>query len=198
MMPKEDHVRTHLSNIGVGLDKPVVCYDRTDNKFATRAAYVLKAWGFDNVKILDGGLKAWGDRPTESGESNKGSGTNFNFHFRPELVASYEDIQAITSGQVKSQIVDARLASAYNAGHIPGAINIPMPTLMTAEGTLRPVEEIKELFVEAGLALNQPVVFSCATGVGASYLHAVADDVGIPQHNIYDGSWSEYSVRSKE
>ena len=98
MMPKEEQVRAHLANIGVGLDKPVVCYDRTDNKFATRAAYVLKAWGFDNVKILDGGLKNWGDRPTESGESHKGSGTNFNVHFRLELVSTFEDIQAITSG----------------------------------------------------------------------------------------------------
>ena len=98
MMPKEALVKSHLTSLGVGLDKPVVCYDRSDNKWATRGAYVLKAWGFDNVKILDGGLKSWGDRPTESGESQKGTGTNFDFHFRPELVATFEDIQAITSG----------------------------------------------------------------------------------------------------
>lgn len=98
MMPKEALVKSHLTSLGVGLDKQVVCYDRSDNKWATRGAYVLQAWGFDNVKVLDGGLKNWGDRPTESGESKKGSGTNFNFQFRSELVATFEDIQSITSG----------------------------------------------------------------------------------------------------
>ena len=98
MMPKEALVHTHLTNLGVGLDKPIVCYDRSDNKWATRAVFVLSAWGFDNVKVLDGGLKGWGDRPTESGESHKGTGTDFNFKFRTQLVATYEDIQAITSG----------------------------------------------------------------------------------------------------
>lgn len=98
MMPKEALVHSHLTTLGVGLDKQIVCYDRSDNKWATRAVFVLKAWGFDNIRVLNGGLKAWGDRPTESGESNKGTGTDFNFKFRPELVATFEDIQAITSG----------------------------------------------------------------------------------------------------
>ena len=92
MMPKEEHVRAHLINLGVGLERPVVCYDRTDNKFATRAAYVLQTWGFDNVKVLDGGLKNWGDRSTATVEHEKGTGSNFDVKFRSELVATYEDI----------------------------------------------------------------------------------------------------------
>ncbi len=102
MMPKEALVNSHLANLGVGLDNKIVCYDRQDNKWATRGAFILKAWGFVDVKVLDGGLKSWGDRPTESGESKKGSGSNFGFKFVPELVATFEDIQAITSGKVKS------------------------------------------------------------------------------------------------
>lgn len=72
-----------------------------------------------------------------------------------------------------------------------------MPSLLTAENTLKPVSEIKQLFQEAGVALDQPVVFSCGGGVMATVLNSVADDIGIAQHNVYDGSWSEYSVRSK-
>ena len=98
MLPKKDQIVPHLSNLGVGLDNKIVVYDRAGNLWATRAAFVLRAWGFENVKVLDGGLNIWGERPTESGESKKGNGTNFNFVFHPELVATYEDIQAITSG----------------------------------------------------------------------------------------------------
>lgn len=69
MMPKEALVKSHLTNLGIGLDKTVVVYDRSDNKWATRGAYVLQAYGFVNVRILDGGLRSWDSRPTESGES---------------------------------------------------------------------------------------------------------------------------------
>jgi len=31
----------------------------------------------------------------------------------------------------------------------------------------------------------------------ATLVNLVADDIGVAQHNVYDGSWSEYSVRSK-
>jgi len=94
--------------------------------------------------------------------------------------------------------VDTRPAGAFAGGNIPGSINLPMPTLLTAEGTLKPVSEIKELFQAAGVSLEQPVVFSCGGGVMATLVDKLADDVGVAQHNVYDGSWSEYSVRIKE
>jgi 3-mercaptopyruvate sulfurtransferase SseA len=42
--------------IGVGNDKPIVCYDRQDNKWATRVAFILATYNFNDVKVLDGGL----------------------------------------------------------------------------------------------------------------------------------------------
>jgi len=55
---------------------------------------------------------------------------------------------------VKSQIVDARPAGAFAGGNIPGSINVPMPSLMTPEGTLKPVSEIRQAFQEAGVAFD--------------------------------------------
>ena len=80
---------------------------------------------------------------------------------------------------------------------MPGSINLPMPTLLTADNTLKPISEIKQLFEQAGVVTDQPVVFTCGGGVMATVLNSVADDLGIAQHKVYDGSWSEYSVRSK-
>jgi thiosulfate/3-mercaptopyruvate sulfurtransferase len=95
------------------LDTPVVCYDTLDGKWAARAQFVLTTWGFKDVRILNGGLKAWGDRKTESGESRKPNDKDFNFTYNSAAVTTFETIQAITSGEVKSQIVDARPAAAF-------------------------------------------------------------------------------------
>ena len=48
-----------MSKVGVGNDKPVLCYDRQDGKWAARTAFTLLTYNFTNVKILDGGLEAW-------------------------------------------------------------------------------------------------------------------------------------------
>ncbi len=93
--------------------------------------------------------------------------------------------------------MDARPAGGFAGGNIPGSINLPMPSLYTAEGTLKPISEVRELFVSAGVALDQPVVFTCGGGVMATVLDQVAEAAGIAQHKVYDGSWSEYSQRSK-
>ena len=37
MMPNKEQITSHLQNIGVGLDKPVVCYDTLDGRWAARA-----------------------------------------------------------------------------------------------------------------------------------------------------------------
>ena len=114
MMPNKDQITTHLQNLGVGLDTPVVVYDTQDGKWAARAHFVLTTWGFKNARILNGGFKAWsGQRKIESGESRKPHDTNFNFTYNAAAVATFENIQAITSGEVKSQIVDARPAAAF-------------------------------------------------------------------------------------
>lgn len=68
MMPNKEQISSHLQGLGIGSSKPIVCYDQNDNVFASRAAFVLVAWGFKNVTVLNGGMKAWSDRATEEGD----------------------------------------------------------------------------------------------------------------------------------
>ena len=48
-----------MTNLGVGLDCNVICYDQQEGNWATRAAFILTAYGHKNVMILDGGMKKW-------------------------------------------------------------------------------------------------------------------------------------------
>ena len=77
MLPNKEQATQHLQNRGVGLSKPVVCYDSQNGMWAARGMFILRALGFKDVKVLDGSLKAWADRKTESGDA-KGNDTDFN------------------------------------------------------------------------------------------------------------------------
>ena len=66
MLPTEAQAISHLNSIGVGKGKPIICYDVGNNMGASRAAFVLKAWGFQEIYVLQGGLSAW-THGTETG-----------------------------------------------------------------------------------------------------------------------------------
>jgi len=68
------------------MTNPILCYDCADGTAAARAMFVLKVWGFKNVCVLNGGMKAWGDRPTESGEAKAVEVTKLNLVYNTKLV----------------------------------------------------------------------------------------------------------------
>jgi thiosulfate/3-mercaptopyruvate sulfurtransferase len=44
---------------GVTQDGPVVVYDEADSTIAARGWWMLRYYGHDNVRVLDGGYQAW-------------------------------------------------------------------------------------------------------------------------------------------
>ena len=163
--------------------------------WASRAAFVLKVWGFNEVAVLDGGFASWGNHQVESGEGKIGEDTNFEFVYHPELVAEYDDIKAIVTGQSQCQIVDAR-PGALSGGHIPGSLSLAMPTLLTPDNKFKSAAEIQALFESAGITRDKPIVFSCGGGVQATVLAIAANQLGYIGSKVYDGSWPEYQLKS--
>ena len=72
-----------------------------------------------------------------------------------------------------------------------------MPSLANADGTMKKPDELKALFSAAGVDVAKPMVFTCGAGVMATYLTVAANEMGLANHSMYDGSWSEYSQRAK-
>ncbi|KAF7718589.1 Uncharacterized protein PECH_008991 [Penicillium ucsense] len=135
----------------------------------------------------------------------------------PERVVGFEELRGMIKdglAQEKEkelkelQIIDSRPSSRFSGpvdpdlsvlprGHIPSAINVPFSSLLGSENTVRSPDELRRVFITAGVKQNVPTVLYCNTGVTAAGLDMALKASGLAvQTRLYDGSWSEWSKRA--
>ncbi len=206
MMPPADQFGVAMGRQGVGDATRVVLYDRAGNMWAARIWWMLRAFGFDTAKILDGGWSRWvaEERPV-SKEPFHPEPAKFTPNLRPELIATRDDVvAAIESGQ--TCIVNAlngaqhrgEVAPYGRPGHIKGSVNVPA---MGAAGIVDPqtqlyypVEEIRRRFEAAGARPDQRMITYCGGGIAASSAAFAATMAGYPDVALYDASLSEWAA----
>ena len=59
MLPSEQQFATVMGGYGIGNDSHVVLYSSTEPMWAARVWWMLRAYGFNNATVLDGGLAKW-------------------------------------------------------------------------------------------------------------------------------------------
>ena len=207
MLPSPEVFADHAGALGVGDDTLVVAYDAPGSLAAPRVWWMFRCFGHDRVAVLDGGLAAWqaAGLPVESGPARPRPPAAFTPRFRPELVASREQVLSALGSEQRPQIVDARPAGRFSGrdpeprpaakpGHIPGSRNIPAMSLVdpARAGAWRRRDELAAAFAEAGVEPARPIIASCGSGVTACAVAFAAALVGHDQAAVYDGSWAEW------
>lgn len=188
---------------GIGSWTRVVVVDHTGGHLATRFWWALKYHGHDAVAILDGGMNKWvaEGRPVTTTVLYPYPAEFFP-KMRPELRSTVDDVMKIVE-EGGAQLVDARDEPTYTGevwrgsrkGHIPGAVNLPLKSLVNEDGTWKPDEEIKQLVEAAGITPEKPVVAYCNGGVTATGVLLALDRLGFTTLSNYDGSWNEWGER---
>jgi thiosulfate/3-mercaptopyruvate sulfurtransferase len=198
------------SRAGITPDSTVVLYGDNNNWFAAWGAWIFEVYGVDDVRLLDGGRKKWEleKRPLDTRVPTV-KPTSFKVtETRPELRARLKDVVAVVEGRDEAVLVDIRSPDEFNgrifapagvpelavrAGHVPGARNVPWSQAVNpADGTLKPVAELKRLYAEAGIDGSKPIIVYCRIGERSSHTWFVLSRVlGYDVRN-YDGSWTEY------
>jgi thiosulfate/3-mercaptopyruvate sulfurtransferase len=152
-----------------------------------------------NVRVLDGGLAAWGAAglPLEPGEVVPDPGTVTLADAAGDTL-TIEEAAAFPASGV---LIDSRAAERFRGevepldpipGHIPGAVNVPMVDLLEEDGRLRDAAALRAMFAEAGQVPGVPVAAYCGSGVTAAHTALVLAELGIDA-SIYPGSWSAWS-----
>jgi thiosulfate/3-mercaptopyruvate sulfurtransferase len=202
MLPTAEVFSRSMSSLGVSDRATIVIYEQVGVFSAPRAWWTLRTFGAQNVRILDGGFRAWTEAnlPTESGPVHHPPAT-FHAKLSSEAVKDLTQLKAEIENH--HQILDARSSARFNgtapeprpglsSGHMPGATSIPF-TELVEDGRLKPAEKLRELFAANNVDLHQPVTTTCGSGVTAAVIALGLELAGAKQVSLYDGSWAEYA-----
>ncbi len=206
MLPPAADFAAAASSMGINNNDHVVIYDDSAILPATRVWWMFRLFGHERVSVLDGGLAAWHRVGGDIETTTPVIPTTGQFTTRPSVGAKVIDmstIQALISADSLGQLADARGSSRFvgaapepraglRSGHIPGARNVPLTSLIDANGSFLPVGGIRQAFLDGGIDPDRPVITSCGSGVTACGLALGLALVGNEQVFVYDGSWVEW------
>lgn len=188
--------------LGIDNETTIVVYDSVAGQWAARVWWLFRAFGYDRVAVLDGGLTAWTneERPIELGHV-EGALREFSAVERPELWASKSDIEAIVAGAAPGALVCAIPAKEFTGeaghrarrGHIPGSISVPVGSLLDrATNTLAEEERLAHLLAPA--LDSERVITYCNGGIAAAADALALTLLGHTNVAIYDESLNEWAA----
>ncbi|MCS6887953.1 sulfurtransferase [Chloroflexus sp.] len=199
-----EKIARELGQRGIGDGTVVVAYDDWYSMFAGRLMWVLRYYGFEQVRILNGGLVKWlaEGRPLTTEVPNYPPAT-FTPRPQPHLRKTADQVlQALGSDVL---LIDARNEQEYRGlesraargGHIPGARNVFYQSLVSGpHQTYLSPDQLRERFLAAGIdpdaAADREVVAYCNGGVSATPTAIAFELVSGRRVAIYDGSWNEW------
>ncbi len=205
-LPAAADFEAAMRRLGVRSGYPVVVYDDGDSTIAARAWWTLRYFGHDQVRVLDGGFRAWAaaGRPVATDEPAVAAG---------DLTATAGQLPVLDAAGAAALarsgvLLDARAGERYRgevepvdpaAGHIPGAVSAPTAANVGPDGRFLPPDELWRRFEGLGVtaerdgALALGVGAYCGSGVTAAHEVLALELAGIPA-SLYVGSWSAWTA----
>jgi len=198
-VPSPEQFAAAIGALGVGDDTRVVLYDASGSMWAARVWWMLRWVGFDRAALLDGGLNAWTaeGRPLSTEPATR-SARNLTPNVRPELIADGDEVFA-SIGDDAVNLIDALSEAHYRGeismygrpGHIPGASNVPVFSLVDDTGRYRSNEELAKIF---GGDRDTRTITYCGGGIAASADAFILTRLGHTDVAVYTASLQEWAA----
>ncbi len=194
-----------LAERGVSAERPVVLYEETSGMRAARVFWFLEFFGHTDVRVLDGGVRAW----TSAGlplslHHVAPTPTTWKGARRTELLATWQDVRD-RLGDDDAVILDTRsdgeylgtLVRAARGGAIPGAVHLEWKQNLGPDGAFKPAAELRAMFEGKGVTPDREVVPYCQGAYRAAHSYLALRLLGYPRVRNYLGSWKEWGDRTE-
>lgn len=201
-MPASDELARRAAAKGIGAGRRVVLYSRKNMQWATRVWWMLRAIGFDDAALLDGGFDKWTleGRPVTA-EATTYPAATLTAKPRPGLFVGKDEMMAAIgdAGACSINALAPDLHSGANPrygrpGRIPGSVNVPALSLQDPKTlALLPPERIAQTFAAAGADRSKRILIYCGGGIAATLDAFALHQLGYENIAVYDNSMSEWA-----
>lgn len=190
--------KAELAALGVTPKSSVVVYS-SDWREAARAWWALKLAGVPDVRVLNGGWRAYLDAklPTSTEATTPKAADPADWKPEPRLAVLAEVVKA-ADGKSGLTVVDARAATEVANGKVPGAKPLDWAELIDEKTQkVKPAGELHKLFEGAKIDLTKPCVTYCQGGGRAAVMAFGLELMGAKDVRNYHKSWGEYGKDEK-
>ena len=195
-----------IGALGIGPHSSVVVYDDVSSKNAARIWWILRYWGIDDSRLLNGGWKTWKEKRLATSAEVPSPAEVVEFQANPQKKRLVTAEQIVASlGDHRLQIVDARsndefcgidLKENKRGGAIPGARHLEWSDLIDPKtDRFKSPDALRRLFDEAGIDLTRPTASHCQSGGRSSVMAFSLELMGARDSRNYYPGWSEWGNR---
>ncbi len=214
MLASNDVLKEFLLNHGFESTDTVIVTGE-EQMAAYRIAVVLRYLGVNDVRVLNGGTKAWTDAGYEleitSNPVLVSEILDEKFEINENIIETIEELQ-VSLKDPSFTLVDNRTweehigeSSGYSyhdkKGRIPGSIYgyagednaYSMSNFRNPDNTMRRPEEIISLWQANGIDITNRLAFMCGSGWRAAEVYYYSDVYGLDSISLYSDGWIGWS-----
>lgn len=203
-LPSPERFAANIGALGVGDGAAVVVYSGGSMSWAPRLWLMLRAFGFENAAVLDGGWRKWSaEGRAAATDASAYAPATFTPAFRDGLFVDQAAVET-ARGDAGAVVVNA-LSPAQHAGdesaprygrpgRISGSVNVPAAAMLDPEtfAFLSPTA-LADRFDAAGATADKRLVIYCGGGIAASQVALAQHLIGRAPAAVYDASLQEWA-----
>lgn len=208
-IPSQSALEALLGAKGITEKDSILLYGDNNNWFAAYAFWILKIYGHEDLRLVNGGRKKWLAEGREvSREAPKLAPAKYSAKRADWSLRALRDDVRDGLGKAARALVDVRSPAEYSgeviappgmsetaqrAGHIPGAASIPWAQAARDDGAFKSADDLAALYRAKGVTSDKEVIAYCRIGERSSHTWFVLKYLlGYANVRNYDGSWTEW------
>jgi thiosulfate/3-mercaptopyruvate sulfurtransferase len=202
--PTAEQFEVAAASVGIDNGTTVVVYDAVVGQWAARIWWLFRAFGYDDVAVLDGGLVKWHaeTRPFATGGVRPRAVDGFTARPRADLWVDKSFVESVVAGVADAALVCSLPSAEFagtagsrpRAGHIPGSISLPAAKLVNPDTNAFLRGDQLDATVAPAVAASGHLVTYCGGGIAAAASALALTRAGNDRVSIYDGSLNEWAA----